>query len=374
MKRWITYGMLAIPLALALFGCAVPAPTATPTQPSVAAPTKAAPTPTKVAPTPTPKRDLGVFRFGAPSINLGLSPIWIAIQLGYIQEQGFLDVDWTAFGSGAKVQPALQSGAIEFGAGAVSGVLDATAAGKAEVILVVTTGEYSNDVVISKEIAQRLGITDQWSASQRIRALKGLRLGITAPGAGTDEITRFLLKSEGLDPDRDVELVVIGSGEAGIAALAQGAIDAYATSPPVPGISVSKGDAVFLLRLGRGDYPRLKGFPHLGFFAMRDFVEQNPEKTQAAVNAVLKAVKLIRDNPTAAKAAMRALMPELEQAVFDAEWDATLPALVAPDATPERVELLFMLKKAVWGDEPILRANELVASQFVERAKKEIGW
>src|SRR5579862_6122250 len=55
--------------------------------------------------------------------------------------------------------------------------------------------------------------------------LKGKKLGISRIGSSSDTATRVWLKTVGLDPDKDVTLVQIGSLQARTAALKSGALD-----------------------------------------------------------------------------------------------------------------------------------------------------
>ena len=52
----------------------------------------------------------------------------------------------------------------------------------------------------------------------RLQAMKGLRIGITTPGATSDLFMRFLFRSVGMDPDHDLEIVPLGGVSIQVAA------------------------------------------------------------------------------------------------------------------------------------------------------------
>jgi NitT/TauT family transport system substrate-binding protein len=76
---------------------------------------------------------------------------------------------------------------------------------------------------------------------EKIRRMKGLRIGITSPGSTTDTTARTLFKARGMDPDQTVQLLPLGGGSNMLAALEKGAADGFVWSAPQPQIAVQKG-------------------------------------------------------------------------------------------------------------------------------------
>ena len=64
------------------------------------------------------------------------------------------------------------------------------------------------------------------SFTDRIKALKGKRIGVSGIGAGTDHALILMLKSVGLS-EKDVTRIGIGEQQAAIGQLSAGAIDAF---------------------------------------------------------------------------------------------------------------------------------------------------
>src|SRR5207249_890676 len=65
-----------------------------------------------------------------------------------------------------------------------------------------------------------------------IQGLKGKKVGVSNVGGSSDIATRAALKSAGLDPDKDVNIIAVGSHANRTAALLAGTIDAGVDDPP----------------------------------------------------------------------------------------------------------------------------------------------
>ncbi|MBI2862785.1 MAG: ABC transporter substrate-binding protein [Chloroflexi bacterium] len=351
MKRSLIIGTLTMVLALALVGCIAQ---------------QATPAPAKKA--------FGALKLGTAAKVMSYSQLYVAEKKGYFAEQGFESVEIVGFASGTLNQNAIQAGEVHLAAGAFSGIVDATAAGRPEVAVLSVAGQHTSNPIMAKATAQRLGITEKSSAAEKLKALKGLKLGITARGGGFDELARYMVIAAGLDPEKDAEIIPLGSNDAILAALTQGSIDVGVLSSPFQEIATIRGDAIWFLKLTVGEFEPVRDILWLALFGMRDFVEGNRDMTQAAVNAIAKASKLIRDNPNDAKAAVREVFPDIEQQVFDLSWENLRATLVTPDITKGGVEKNFKLRKEVWGQETDLRWDQISTNEFVERAKKEVGW
>ena len=124
-----------------------------------------------------------------------------------------------------------------------------------------------------------------------VAALKGKRIGITALGSATDVGIRAILRPSGLDPDKDVTLLPLGTAENGVAALAAGHIDALVVTEPSTSVAIDKKIGRMFLDLRKGEGP--PAAIRATFFTLQataDFVKANPETTRKAIRAMCKAV------------------------------------------------------------------------------------
>lgn len=62
--------------------------------------------------------------------------------------------------------------------------------------------------------------------------LKGKKIGVSSPGSASDTATRLALQKKGLDPDKDVKILYVGSATDRITALLNGSLDAGLSFPP----------------------------------------------------------------------------------------------------------------------------------------------
>ena len=102
------------------------------------------------------------------------------------------------------------------------------------------------------------------SYQDKLKALKGATLAITAPGSGTDLIVRFLSKQAGLNPDRDLTITALGTADTMTAAITQGRIDGFSLSAPAAENIVKNHGGVMLFNFAKGEVKQLDGFLFIG--------------------------------------------------------------------------------------------------------------
>jgi NitT/TauT family transport system substrate-binding protein len=66
-----------------------------------------------------------------------------------------------------------------------------------------------------------------------LKDLKGMKIGVSAPGSSTHNLVKQLLTKGGLDPNKDAAIVGVGLGAQAIAAIKSGQIDAISNTDPV---------------------------------------------------------------------------------------------------------------------------------------------
>jgi NitT/TauT family transport system substrate-binding protein len=145
-------------------------------------------------------------------------PPWIAKE-GGVFAKNRLDVELQSFRGGVATMSALLAGQLQF-----------AHVGGSEVM---SSGANGADVVIVATLAPVYPYIMMAAANIRSMAdLKGKKIGISNPGGSADIATRTLLKQEGLDPDKDVTLLALGSHADRTAALLSGQLQAGVDDPP----------------------------------------------------------------------------------------------------------------------------------------------
>ena len=213
-------------------------------------------------------------------------PLTIAEQLGYFRDEG-LQVEIVDFAGGAKALQALMGG----GADVVSGGFD-------HVMVMRARGQNLRGFVLQGATpAISLGVAKQRAAQYKTpKDLKGMKIGVSAPGSSTHAFVNHLLASAGLAPD-DVSIIGVGTGPAAVAAMQAGHLDAIANIEPaitllektgsikvvVETVSVQGAKAVFGSPLPSGS-----------LYTREEFLKTNPNTVQALANAMVRALQWLK--------------------------------------------------------------------------------
>jgi NitT/TauT family transport system substrate-binding protein len=123
--------------------------------------------------------------------------------------------------------------------------------------------------------------------------LKGLKIGVTAPGSSTNFFVMYLMVKNGLKAD-DASFIRVGAGPTAVAAVKRGEIDAISNLDPVITKLVQDGDIVVMAdsRTEEGNQKIFGGNnPAAVVYLKADFIEKNPVTTQRLTNAFYKALK-----------------------------------------------------------------------------------
>jgi len=125
--------------------------------------------------------------------------------------------------------------------------------------------------------------------------LKGMKIGVTAPGSSTNFFVNFLMAKAGANP-KDAAFIGVGTGLSAVAAMKKGEIDAISNLDPVISKLETDGDIVVMAdtRTEAGTKAIFGGANPAAVVYMRnDFIERHPNTTQAIVNAFHKALRWI---------------------------------------------------------------------------------
>jgi NitT/TauT family transport system substrate-binding protein len=210
-------------------------------------------------------------------------PLTIAERKGYFKDEG-LEVEIADFPGGAKALQALVGGSADLVSGAYEHTINMQAKGQ-PIVAVVLQGRYSSIVLGVKKSK-----ADQFKS---LKDLKGMKVGVTAPGSSTNMFVSNLLVKNGLKPD-DVSIIGVGATAGAVAAMQKGEIDAISNLDPVITRLEAGGDIVALAdtRTAKGMKEFYGGAYHAGcIYAQAEFVRKYPGTTQAVVNAMVRALR-----------------------------------------------------------------------------------
>jgi NitT/TauT family transport system substrate-binding protein len=209
-------------------------------------------------------------------------PLTIAEQLGYFKDEG-LDVKISDFAGGSAALRAVVGGSAEV----VSGAYEHT-------ISLQGKKQYFRAFVLQGRLPQiALGVSKAKAAQfHSFRDLKGLKIGVSAPGSSTHNLVKQLLTKAGLDPQKDVAIVGVGIGAGAIAAMKNGQIDAISNTDPVMTKLEMDGTIMVVAdtRTQKGTQ-EIWGAPLPAgcLYAPEAFVQKYPHVVQALATAIVRA-------------------------------------------------------------------------------------
>jgi NitT/TauT family transport system substrate-binding protein len=149
-----------------------------------------------------------------------------------------------------------------------------------------------------------------------INAVRGLRL---TAAEGPDLALKQMLIGAGIDPSHDLQIVElpgaksrdVSFGVFAARALEAGQIDGFWANAMGGETAVSRGAGKILVDVRRGDDPdEVRYFTFAGMATTDNFVEREPEAIAAAVRAIVKAQKALRNDPSLAQDVGRRKFPK----------------------------------------------------------------
>src|SRR3954463_10951622 len=212
-------------------------------------------------------------------------PLTVAERKGFFKDEG-LEVEIPDFPGGARALQAMVGGSADFVSGAYEHTIN-MAAKKQPIKAVVLQAKFSSIVLLLPK--------DKAAKYKGGKDLKGMKIGVTAPGSSTNMFVNNLLAKDGLKPT-DVSIVGVGAGAGAVAAMEKGELDAMSNLDPVVTQLESTGKFVAVAdsRTEKG-MKEIYGGDYMAsvIYATDEFIKKNPNTVQAVVNAMVRADKWI---------------------------------------------------------------------------------
>jgi len=197
--------------------------------------------------------------------------------------------------------------------------------------------------------------------------LKGKTVGIGNFG-GTDEVAgRLMLKSFGLDTEKDLKFIALGPDRARLAALKEGLVDVAVIAPPGDVLGKRMGFNVMLRAY------EVFSFPFIGIGANLKTIKEKPEEVKKVVKAMVRANRFIREDK---EGAVRILMEwgKVERDPAAASYDSTWKVF-SPDGNIPADGLRLVVEQAkaelkLTRDVPL---SEVIDMAPLQAAQRELG-
>jgi NitT/TauT family transport system substrate-binding protein len=231
--------------------------------------------------------------------NLIYLPLTLANQLGYFKDEGLL-VNISDLRGGSEALAAMMGGSVDMVTGFYEHTIRARAQGK-HLVMVALFDRYPGMVLMvgKRHINQVHTIQD----------LVGKPVGVSAPGSSSDQIVKYLLSRNHLDP-QSIPVVTSGTSSTMLAALEQDRVWAGVTYDPLASLLDRDGIAKVLYdtRTEKGTLDVFGGpWPAGGFYTTAEFIQEHPRVVQSLVNAGVRTLRYLKEHSAEEVAAA---MPE----------------------------------------------------------------
>jgi NitT/TauT family transport system substrate-binding protein len=214
-------------------------------------------------------------KFAVGSISMVEITFNVANIKGFYREEG-LDVDMILMRGALGVQ-ALVGNSVDYASSSGS-VIAAAVRGLGVKLVTIISSSPQYDLVARPEI-------------QSIGQLKGRTIGISSRGGAIDLITQLILAKNGVIPNKEATLVVVGSQGELMLALKTGLIAAALITPPQQQMLYREG----MVKLAyAGDY--LPTYPNGGIGVTEEKIKRDPAEVFAFVRGSLKGLQYYKQN------------------------------------------------------------------------------
>jgi NitT/TauT family transport system substrate-binding protein len=211
---------------------------------------------------------------GIPLDAASFTPVYVAAARTF-KPRG-LDVELVSFRGDAEVAQALAGDSIDLSLQSLDGLINLINAGQP--VQGFYAGFHQSDFA--------------WFAQRQIKQwkdLKGGTAGVSTYGSLTDQLTRYMLKRNGLAPEKDVQIVQAGTTTSILQALKTGRLTLAILSAPFKWMAQEAG----FTELGT-QMDIAPQWPKHAYLAKTRFIDDNPNTLRAFLRAHVEALRLAR--------------------------------------------------------------------------------
>jgi NitT/TauT family transport system substrate-binding protein len=295
-------------------------------------------------------------RVAYPSMNTSVFCLIIAQKEGYLKEEG-LEAQLLSIRGEIAIRTAL-AGEVDFFTNAGSALAAAVRSVPVKIVTVFQD-KPGWDLIAQPDI-------------KSVAQLRGKNIAIMSPEGSLAVVAREIFRQNGMDPTKDVNLVVMGGDEVRFPALQTRAIQATLFNT---GMSLRAQKEGFTKLAVASDYANLiEG----GLATTNDRIKQNPDKILRFIRASLKGVNFfVSKREPALKYMMDALRlkdRELANAIYDLQSKLVLREGFSDDAV---LQAMIDTMKRTTKVQRDIKVSDIFDLTFVKKANEELkttGW
>jgi NitT/TauT family transport system substrate-binding protein len=260
---------------------------------------------------------------GYGSTDGAIAPLWFAKEMKLFEKRG-LDVLLVGMGTGAVSLRALIAKDLEIASLSGSGLVQAALQGADTVIL---------SAAINGFIFKVFGAPELTSPAH----LKGKKLGVSRYGATSDFAIRLALKKWGLNPDRDVSILQVGTTQDTVRAMQTKMLDAGVLSGTASLVARKAGFREL------GDLAELGlHYPMAPLGTTKTYLQKNERIVKEFMLAYIEAIHDYKRNKEAALAVLKKYTRNDDREVLEDSYTNNLSKyLPLPIPTPEGIRTIL---------------------------------
>src|SRR6266496_4527701 len=168
-----------------------------------------------------------------------------------------------------------------------------------------------------------------------VQELKGKAIGLTTTGGALESTARLIFKHFGLDPDKEIKFLPLGTNERRFSAMKQGLTAGTLGSPPLDFIGKKMGFVV----LARAY--ELFSYPTSGVIASVKKIKEKPDEVKRLIKAGIKATRYIIQNRDGTIQFMTE-RSKIEKEMTTATYDRVLKLFNDDGSVPDKGLLLVI--------------------------------
>jgi ABC-type nitrate/sulfonate/bicarbonate transport system substrate-binding protein len=278
------------------------------------------------------------------------TPMWIAVEDRIGRKYG---IDLKAIYAGRlRPQQLLMSGDVPIVVATGSGALTSHVLGpKDQVIVAINMTKVGGGIFAKNEI-------------RSAKDLRGKTIGVSRAGSISEIVLRYVLRAKlGLQPDRDVKLLVVGDPAVGLQALERGIVDATPLTMPLPLMAAKMGFRELV------NYDALGiTFPANTVTTSRQTIGKRPELIDSFLRILIEGIYIFKSNKPKSLAIMKKNLLGASDEVLEETYRYTTAVLEQQpypslDVIRSGLEILSLQYPQAKQTDP----NPLVDASFVKR-------
>jgi NitT/TauT family transport system substrate-binding protein len=290
-------------------------------------------------------------RLALPSRSMGYLPMFIALHHGFLKDEN-IELELPAMLPNI-AHNALLSGEVEY-----HGVADSA-------LRLAAKGAPLKSIFFSARLPNYFLMAKPNIKS--VSELRGKMVAVSRFGGTTDLAARVALQANGLDPQKDVVLIMIGLGNTRNAALMAGSVDANIANPPDNSMLKQRG---FRELLFLGDAME---FPSNGFTTTERRLTEHRDQVKRLLRAFYRGLLFSRDNP---EESIKIVEREwkLDPAMARDSYQSIMKA-ASRDGAASEAGLKVHIKLIQNSDKTIgdIALSKIVDFRVLEEVRREIG-